>query len=51
MPTITEYYGISGPVPFIDCETTTIYLVAYHLCRRPIMCLPEQIAPETELDQ
>ena len=29
---------------FLPCETTTVYLVAYHLSRRPIMCLPEQIA-------
>ena len=28
---------------FLPCETTTVYLVAYHLSRRPVMCLPEQI--------
>ena len=39
---LTEYDSCNAV--FLRCETTTVYLVAYHLSRRPIMCLPEQIA-------
>lgn len=48
---VTDYDTDGHTAPtFFPCERTTIYLVAYHLCRRPIMCLPGQIAPETETD-
>ena len=36
-------YDTDGYPTFFPCETTTVYLVAYHLSRRPAMCLPEQI--------
>lgn len=43
---ITEHYGYEEAACFLPGGSRTIYLVAYHLSRKPAMCLPEQIELE-----
>ncbi|WBL18487.1 hypothetical protein [Citricoccus sp. NR2] len=40
---VTEYYHYGDPPCFLPCESTQVWLVAFHLRRKPVMCFDHQV--------
>lgn len=44
---VTESYSYDEPNCFLPCESSQVWLVAFHLRRKPVMCFDHQLTEVT----